>query len=562
MAKPVLLVVDDDADTLQHLQRDLEHAYGQRYRVVTSPSGAEALTTLRQLKDNSEQVAVILAGRHVSDMTGVEFLAQANRLFPDASRALLTTFGETEATIAEIEKFRIDDYLVKPCQPPEQSLYPVLNDLLTDWEIRARPPVEGVRVVGSRFSPLSHQIRDFLVRNCVPFAWLDVERDEEARRLLGRSLNTTQDKSAPLPVVVFPDGTQLTQPTNAEIARKIGLKVRPEGEFYDLVIVGGGPCGLAAAVYGASEGLRTVMVERHAPGGQAGLSPMIENYLGFPAGLSGADLARRAVAQARKFKVEIVTPQVVTGLHVEESLRTVTLGDASELRCHAVLLATGVQWRRLDVPGLDKLIGAGVYYGGTLAEAFFCRDEDIYIVGGANSAGQAAVSFSRYARKVTMLVRGDSLSESMSQYLIDQIRGTKNIEVRLRTTVVEVHGDERLESITILDATKGERETVRTNALFIFIGALPHTEWLEALVERDDHGFILTGPDLQRGRGVGHWPRGWKLDRDPFWLESSQPGIFAAGDVRHGSVKRVAAGVGEGATAVQFIHQYLASAER
>jgi thioredoxin reductase (NADPH) len=366
-------------------------------------------------------------------------------------------------------------------------------------------------------------------------------------------------KASRLPLLQFPDGTQLVQPTNAEIAEKIGLRVRPEETFYDLVIVGAGPAGLAAAVYGASEGLRTVMVERHAPGGQAGLSAKIENYLGFPAGLSGADLARRAVAQARKFGVEIVTPQVVTGLRAEGSARVVTLGDGSELRCQVVLLATGVEWRRLDVPGIERLVGAGVYYGGTLAEAFFCRDEDVYIVGGGNSAGQAALHFARYARRVTMLVRGDSLAESMSQYLIDQIEETKNVEVRLRTSVVAVQGQERLEAITVLDAATGQKETVPTNALFLFIGGVPQTEPFGSVLARDGQGFILTGADLAGSTGDGHRPRGWPLDRDPFWLESSVPGVFVAGDVRHGSVKRVAAGVGEGATAVSLIHEYLAS---
>ena len=558
MAKPVLFVVDDDEDTLQLIARDLERNYGRQYRVLTTRTGRDALRTLRRLKGRNEPAALVFADLRLTDMTGVEFLREAHNLFPDAKRVLLATFRDTENAVKAIEESRIDDFLIKPCQPPEQNLYPAINDLLADWWSRSRPPVGGLRVVGCRFSPRAHQTRDFLVRNCVPFEWVDIEQDEEARRLVGE----TQDGHSRLPVLFFPDGTRLVQPTNAEIAKKIGLKMQPEGAFYDLVIVGGGPSGLAAAVYGASEGLRTVMVKRHAPGGQAGLSALIENYLGFPAGLSGADLARRAVAQARKFNVEIVTPQVVTKLSVEGPLRTVTLGDGLALRCHVVLLATGVQWRRMDVPGIDKLIGAGVYYGGTVAEAFFCRDEDVYIVGGANAAGQAAIYFSRYARSVTMLVRGESLSESMSRYLIDQIAATKNIKVRLRTTVVEAHGDERLEAITIYDAAKGEKETVPTNALFIFIGALPHTEWLAEILETDDHGFILTGPDLQRGRGEGHWPRGWMLERDPFWLESSKPGIFVAGDVRHGSVKRVAAGVGEGATAVQFIHQYLASAER
>ena len=509
---------------------------------------------LRRWREEGQRVPVVVADQELPDMDGPGFLKQARALFPDAKSALLTRFSESEEIIETLKELRVDDYLVKPCQPPEQKLYPVFNDLIADWETRI--DIGNLQVIGSRFSPEAHKIRDFLARNCVPFEWLDVDRDPEARRLLG----DTDAKSSALPIVVFPDGAKLTQPTNAEIAKKIGLTVRPQGDFYDLVIVGGGPSGLAASVYGASEGLRTVMVERDAPGGQAGLSSMIENYLGFPAGLSGADLARRAVAQAKKFEVEIVSPQIVSRLRIEGSTPIVTLSDGTELTSHVVLLATGVQWRRLDVPGIDRLVGAGVYYGGTLAEAFFCRNEDIYIVGGANSAGQAAVYFSRYARTVTMLVRGESLDESMSHYLIDQIQKTPNIKVRLRTTVVEAHGENRLEAITISDATKNQKEKVPTNALFIFIGALPHTDWLENVVKLDDHGFILTGPDLSRGEGNGHV--GWTLNRDPFWLESSQPGVFVAGDVRHGSVKRVAAGVGEGATAVQFIHQYLGSAER
>ena len=557
MAKPIILVVEANEDVLNQIQHDLERRYGKRYRVLTANSAGEALETLRGLNAQNEPVALVLADQKLPDNSGVGFLKQANALCPQAKRCLLTGFNDTDAAIEAIKGSQIDDYLVKPCRPAEQSLYPSLNDLLADWEIRARPPVEGLRVVGSRYSPESHQVRDFLVRNCVPFQWLDVERDEEARRLLGKA----GDRQS-LPLVIFPDGTQLAQPTNAEIAQKIGLKVRPEADFYDLVIVGGGPSGLAAAVYGASEGLSTVMVERHAPGGQAVLSSLIENYLGFPAGLSGSDLARRAVAQAKKFQVEIVTPQTVTGLIVDGSSRGVTLSDNTELRCHVALLATGVQWRRLDVPGIDRLVGAGVYYGGTVAEAFFCRGEDVYIVGGANSAGQAAVYFSRYARTVTMLVRGESLDESMSRYLIDQIEAIENIKVRLRTTVVELHGEEHLEAITIFDAATNEKETVPATSLFIFIGALPQTEWLQSVVQRDSHGFIFTGPDLPRSESNGHWPKGWALNRDPFWLESSQPGIFVAGDVRHGSVKRVAAGVGEGATAVMFIHQYLASAER
>lgn len=554
MAKPILVIIDENEDLLNEIQRDLERKYGRNYQVITASSGHEALMMLRRWREEGQRVAVVVADGKLSDMDGPGFLKRARALFPDAKSVLLTRFSESEEIIKTLKELRVDDYLVKPCQPPEQRLYPVFNDLIADWE--SRIDIGNLRVIGARFSPEAHKIRDFLARNCVPFEWLDIDCDPEARRLL----DDTEAKSSALPMVVFPDGVKLTHPTNAEIAQKIGLTVRPQSEFYDLIIVGGGPSGLAASVYGASDGLRTVMVERDAPGGQAGLTSMIENYLGFPAGLTGADLARRGVAQAKKFEVEIVSPQVVSRLRIEGSTPIVTLSDGTDLTSHVVLLATGVQWRRLDVPGIDRLVGAGIYYGGTLAEAFFCRNEDIYIVGGANSAGQAAVYFSRYARTVTMLVRGDSLDEGMSRYLIDQIQKTPNIRVRLRTTVVEVHGENRLEAITIFDATKNQKEKAPTNALFIFIGALPHTAWLENVVKLDDHGFIITGPDLLRGAGNG--PAGWTLNRDPFWLESSQPGVFVAGDVRHGSVKRVASGVGEGATAVQFIHQYLGSAER
>ena len=425
-------------------------------------------------------------------------------------------------------------------------------------EENSRSNFDGVQVIGCRFSPDSHRTRDFLARNCVPFQWIEVERNEEARRRLAAA----GTDSGKLPLVRFPDGTELVQPTNAELAEKIGLQIHPENRVYDLVIIGGGPTGLAAAVYGASEGLRTVMVERYAPGGQAGLSSMIENYLGFPEGLTGADLARRAVAQARKFGVEIVAPQTVTGIRADGSGRIVTLGDGTTLSCHVTLVATGVAWRRLDVPGVDRLTGAGVYLGGTPAEAMFCRNEDVYIVGGGNSAGQAALAFARYARTVTLLVREDSLTQSMSRYLIEQVEATPNVEVRLNTVVTEAYGDDRLEAITVRDTRTGATERLSTNALFIFIGGGPQTSFVGGVLALDDQGFVLTGPDLARLHGDGHRPHDWPLGRDPFWLESSVPGVFVAGDVRHGSVKRVAAGVGDGATAVQFIHRYLASGIR
>lgn len=550
-AKPALITVDDDPEVLQAVARDLRREYGNRFRVLRADSGATALDVLKQLELRNESVALFLVDQRMPKMSGVEFLEQAMEFFPEAKRVLLTAYADTDAAIRAINTVKIDYYLLKPWDPPEERLYPVLNDLLDDWLSSFRPPFAGIRVVGNRWSPQSHQVKDFLARNQVPYQWLDIELEEEARRLVEYA---ESDNKQHLPLVLFTDGSRLIQPSNVQIAEKIGLKTQAERPFYDLVIVGGGPAGLAAAVYGASEGLDTVMIEKEAPGGQAGSSSRIENYLGFPVGLSGADLARRAVTQARRFGVEILTPQEVTSVRVENPYRIVKLADGIEISCHALMIATGVSWRKLDVPGIEKLTGAGVYYGAAQSEAIACSGEEVYIVGGANSAGQAAMYFSKYARKVTMLVRGDSLTKSMSQYLIDQIEATENISVRVRCSVVEVKGETSLEAITIADADTGEKETVPATSLFIFIGAQPSTDWLDGVVERDERGFILSGPDLIRER---HRPRGWTLDRDPFLLETSVPGIFVAGDVRHKSVKRVASGVGEGSIAIQFVHQYL-----
>ena len=429
----------------------------------------------------------------------------------------------------------------------------MLDDLLEDWQASFHPGFEGVRVLGTRWSPHTYALRDFLARNQTPYRWLDVEmaeRDPEVRQLV----EAVGGEASRLPMVFFPDRSSLADPSTADLAEKLGLRVRPEMAFYDLVIVGGGPAGLAAAVYGASEGLRTVMIEMEAPGGQAGMSSRIENYLGFPSGLSGGDLARRAVIQARRFGVEILSPQHVTGVRVEGVTRMVKLADGYDLGCKALLVATGVSYRRLDVPGAERLQGSGVYYGSAMTEALSCKDEDVYIIGGANSAGQAAMYFSKYARQVVMLVRGASLAATMSQYLIDQIKRTPNIEVETHARVVEVHGQERLEAISIHCGDSNETDRAAANSLYVFIGAEPRTDWLAGIVERDERGFILTGNDLLRD---GKHPRGWPLERDPYWMETSVPGIFAAGDVRHGSVKRVASGVGEGSIAVQFIHQYL-----
>ena len=548
MAKPVILAVDDDPQVLRAVERDLRRRYAREYRVLRASSGESALDTLGKLKLRGDPVALFLVDQRMPRMTGVEFLEEAVGRFPDAKRALLTAYSDTEAAIRAINEVGLDYYLQKPWDPPDQNLYPSLDELLDDWKADYRPPFEGIRVVGDRWSPGSHRTRDFLARNRIPYRWLDLEGSEEAREILAGV-----DHGEPgLPLVVFEDGTYAEAPENREIAEKIGLQTRAEQPFYDLVIVGGGPSGLAAAVYGASEGLRTVLIEREAPGGQAGTSSRIENYLGFPAGLSGGDLARRAVDQARKFEVEILTPQEVQEVRVEDPYRVVRLADGTEVSCHALIVTTGVSYRKLDVPGAERLTGRGVYYGAAQTEAYSCKGEDVYIVGGANSAGQAAMHFSDQASMVFLLCRGDNLRKSMSEYLVRQIEGRGNIEVRHNSSVVEALGEVHLEEIRIHDSAAGETETVPAHSLFVFIGAAPRTDWLEGVVERDELGFILSGPDLSVD---GARPKGW--DRDPYLLETSVPGIFVAGDVRHGSIKRCASAVGEGSIAVQFVHQYL-----
>jgi thioredoxin reductase (NADPH) len=553
MAKPILLSVDDDLDVLRAVERDLRSHYGANYRVLASDSPTGALDLLKQLKVRNESVALLLADQRMPKLDGVNFLQEARELFPDAKRALLTAYADTNAAISAINEANINYFFMKPWDPPEEHLYPQLDDLLDDWRASYRPGFEGIRVLGTRWSPRSYELRDFLARNHVPYQWIDVElsaNDKETKQLL----EALGPESASLPVVLFPDGTRLLESVPADVAQKVGLRTRAQTSFYDLAIVGGGPAGLAAAVYGASEGLHTVIIEKEAPGGQAGMSSRIENYLGFPTGLSGGDLARRAVVQAQRFGVEILSPQEAVGMRTEGSYRILKLADGSEISCHALMIASGVQWRRLEAPGIDRLQGAGIYYGGGSTEALSCKGETVYIIGGANSAGQAAMNFARFAERVVILVRGDSLSSTMSQYLIEQIEHTPNISLWKHASVVEAHGDSRLEEISVLCSDTGKIERVPANAMFIFIGALPSTNWLKDVVERDERGFILTGPDLLWG---GNRPRGWTLERDPFLLETNIPGLFAVGDVRHGSVKRVASGVGEGSVAVQFIHQYL-----
>jgi thioredoxin reductase (NADPH) len=554
MPAPAIVTVDDEPEVLRAVERDLRRKYGKDYRILGADSGSGACDLLKQLKTRGDSVALTLADQRMPQMSGLDVLGQCMQLFPLAKRALLTAYADTNAAIAAINTAKVHYYLLKPWDPPEEKLYPVLDDLLEDWQAEYKAPYHGLRVLGTRWSPSSHQIKDFLGRNQIPYQWTDVEiatPDQEVKQLIPN----VDPKSMSLPVVVLQGGEVLENPPVEELAAKIGLRTRAETTFYDFVIVGGGPAGLAAAVYGASEGLKTLLVERSAPGGQAGMSSRIENYLGFPSGLTGADLARRAFTQAKRFGAEILAPQEVVGLRVDGPYRFVKLRDGNEVSCHALLIASGLSWKRLDIPGIDRLQEAGVYYGAAMTEAQLCSGEDVYVVGGANSAGQAAVYFAQFARSVTMLLRGDSLEKGMSQYLIDQIREIPNIRVETQAEVVEVHGEEHLESVTIANHANETIRTEPTSALFIFIGAMPCTAWLRGMLPMDERGYLLTGALLPKD---GDRPKGWKEERDPFIFESVIPGVFAAGDTRHSSIKRVASAVGEGSITVQMVHQYLA----
>ena len=549
MTKPVILAVDNDADLLHALEQDLRRKYGEQYRVIGADSGQSAIEIVRQLKLRADVVALFLVDQRMPGMTGVQFLTQAIKDFPQAKRVLLAAYADTEAAISAINEVQIDHYLIKALEPPEERLYPVLDDLLEEWFAGYHPRFEGIRVIGQKWSPQAHRVKYFLARHQIPYQWLDFETDAEARALVGHAGQAGQ-----LPLVLFPDGSHFFDPTLRQIGEKLGLKTRPQMPHYDLVIIGAGPAGLAAAVYGASEGLKTVTIERLAPGGQAGCSSRIENYLGFPAGLSGGDLARRAVAQARRFGAEILTPQHVTKIRLNGQYRVITLSDDSEINCQSLIIATGVSYRQLEIPGLNHLTGAGVYYGSAMSEEMYCRDQDVCIVGAGNSAGQAAMYLSRFARCVRLLVRGDSLAKSMSQYLIDEIARTPNIVVQLQTRVIEAHGEHHLESLTIVNDQTAQTATISTVALFIFIGAMPLTTCVADLIECDERGYILSGADLTLN---GCRPRNWPLERKPYLLETNVPGVFVAGDVRHGSIKRVASAVGEGSIAIELIHQYL-----
>lgn len=547
------MTVDDDSDVLRAIERDLRRHYGNRYRVMAADSGDAALSALQQLKLRNDAVALFLVDQRMPHMSGVEFLEKALEVYPNAKRALLTAYADTDAAIRAINSVNIDHYLMKPWDPPEERLYNVVDDLLDDWQANFTPPFEGVRVIAHRWSPAGMEIRDFLGRNFIPYQWLDVETDETARQLMA----TSQTDKDCLPLVVFADGAYIPKPTVVAVASKLNLKTKADLPFYDLIVVGAGPAGLAASVYGAADGLKTLLIEREAPGGQAGRSSRIENYLGFPTGLSGGDLARRAVTQARRFGVEILTPQEAAGVRVEGPSRVIGLADGGEIAGKTILIASGIAYRKLDIPGSDALIGAGVFYYAPMSEAVSHRDGDIYVVGGANSAGQAAMYFSKFARRVTMVIRGETLSTTMSQYLEEQIAATKNISLMVNSNVIEVAGNDHCEKATIRNSKTGEQQTVPATAVLIYAGALPRTEWLAGVVERDELGYVISGQHLMQSDG--RRPKGWALPRDPFYLETSVPGIFVAGDVRHRSAKGVTSGVGEGAMAVKLIHEYLGS---
>jgi len=549
VTKPTILTLDDDPQVLAAIARDLRSRYGQEYRIIRATAGGEALDTLSSVLGRAEEVALMVVDQRMPEMTGTEFLKRAQEVFPEAKTILLTGYADTEAAISAINEVGLDHYLLKPWDPPDDRLYPIVDELLDEWTADHPAEFDGVRVMDTRWSPAAHTVKDFLARNRVPYRFYDIEHDPEAKAIF-------EAEAAQLPLVVLADGTRMSKPDIQSLSNAVGLQTEARSPFYDLIIIGAGPSGLGAAVYGASEGLRTAMIERAATGGQAGTSSRIENYLGFPRGISGGDLATRATSQAQRFGTEILTGPEAIGVEVSEPVKTVILSDGQRLGCHALIVASGMSIRRLGVEPVEAFVGAGVYYGAAPSEAAAYRGEPVFVVGGANSAGQAAMMLSRYAGEVTIIVRGDSLEKGMSQYLIDQIRATPNISVRLRSEVVDAGGDGRLEWITLSDRETGELDKVDAQGLFLFIGAVPHSDFVEGVVRRNRRGFILTGPSL---RVDGAWPEEWRAERDPLPMETSVPGIFAAGDVREGVVRRVASAVGQGAIAVSLVHQYLAT---
>ena len=549
--KPIIFSVDDDPQVLRSLKRDLRSEYKKEYRIISTESANEALEALLELKKKSEVVALLLSDQRMPEMLGVEFLEKAKEIFPEAKRVLLTAYSDTDAAIKAINDVQLDYYLMKPWDPPTEKLYPVINDLLDEWLVDYQPEFKGIKIAGYQYSPKSHEIKDFLAGNLLPYQWLDIEYNAKAEELM--ELHQIERKD--LPAVFFEDGSYITDPNIQDIASRVGLNPTAKSDLYDVVIIGAGPAGLAAAVYGGSEGLKTLLIEKRAPGGQAGTSSRIENYLGFPKGLSGSDLARRAITQATRFGIEFLSPQEVTGVEIDGNYKILTLADGSKVNTKSVIITTGVDYRKLPAQGVDKFTGAGVYYGAAMTEAHACRNKQVYVVGGGNSAGQGAVYLSQFAEQVTILIRRDDLSSTMSSYLIDQINAIDNIKVEGKRQVLEACGNDRLEKLVIQNMLDDSSYEVPADALFIFIGARPYTDWLESNILRNQKGYVETGKELMQ---YGEFPKIWKRGREPFLLETCQPGIFAAGDVRAGAMNRVASAVGEGAMAIKFVHEYLA----
>lgn len=549
--QPIIFSIDDDPQVLRAISRDLKSQYRQEFKVMSTTSAKEALEGLLELKNKGENVALFVSDQRMPEMEGVDFLEKAMGYFPEAKRVLLTAYSDTGAAIKAINDVRLDYYLMKPWDPPEEKLFPVINDLLDEWQSNFRPAFHGIKLIGYQFSPKSHEIKDFLAGNLKPYQWLDVETSEEARELM--AANGLEPKD--LPVLFFEDGSWLKNPGVRETAERVGLNPQVKNEMYDVVVIGAGPAGLAASVYGASEGLKTLLIERRAPGGQAGTSSRIENYLGFPSGLSGSDLARRAITQATRFGTEFLSPGTVKEIRVKDNYKTIVLDDGAEILARAVVITTGVDYRKLETEGIGDFTGAGVYYGAATTEAVACKDKEVFVVGGGNSAGQAAMYLAKFAKNVHILIRKEDLTSTMSSYLIDQIAGQDNIRVWGRSEIAAAEGNGKLERLRIEDLATGETKTVTADALYIFIGAKPFTEWLDSNLIKDEKGFLETGRDL---KSYEHFSKIWKLDRDPYLLETSLPGIFAAGDVRAGAMNRVASAVGEGSMSISFVHKYLA----
>jgi len=550
MSQPIIFSIDDDQQVLRALGRDLKSKYRQEYKILSSDSAKEALASLRELKNKGENLALFISDQRMPEMEGVAFLEKAMEIYPEAKRVLLTAYSDTDAAIKAINDVKLDYYLTKPWDPPEEKLFPIVNDLLDEWQNNFIPHYHGIKLIGYQFSPKSHHIKDFLAGNLVPYLWMDIETSEEAEQLI--QLNNIEKKD--LPAIFFEDGTYVVDPNLPAVASKIGLNPSIKHDIYDVVIVGAGPAGLAASVYGASEGLKTLLVERRAPGGQAGTSSRIENYLGFPTGLSGADLTRRAITQATRFGTDFLSPQSVKEIKTKDNYKIIVLEDGREINTKSVVITTGVDYRKLDTKGLEQFTGAGVYYGAATTEASSCKDKEVFVVGGGNSAGQGAMYLSKFAKNVYIIIRKEDLTSTMSAYLIDQINGTPNIHLLAKTEIEEAHGSDKIQSLSLENVETKNIEQKPADAVYIFIGAKPYTEWVATDILKDDKGFIETGRDMKLHENFN---KIWKLQRDPYLLETSSPGIFAAGDVRAGAMNRVASAVGEGSMSISFVHKYL-----